>query len=373
MPDLAALHPVSRRHLEALSDDIGIMQHATGRMADPAHGYCTDDVARALMVDVDHAAELGWAAIGPSASRAVRFLEAAFDAETGRFRNLRDAGGAWHSGLGSEDAHGRAMHGLGQLIAVAPDAPLRSSARALFRRGLPGTLGLMYLRPQAAALLGCEAAIRGGLEGESQATYRDLAATLWRAVTSAPNHGAWPWPEPILTYENGLIPQALLVSGRRLGWSHLVRHGRYLLDWLVEVETATEGHLTVVGNAGWWPRDAPRARYDQQPIEATALLLAAEAAYAITADEGYRTTMERCYAWFLGSNDTGEAIAIPGRGACHDGLSASGVNANQGAESTLMWLIALERIRRLRGESRAALGPTLQADVPLRPSMQVPA
>jgi hypothetical protein len=133
----------------------------------------------------------------------------------------------------------------------------------------------------------------------------------------------------------------------------------------VDVETSTTGHVSVVGNAGWWAREGVRARYDQQPIEATALLLAAEAALEVTRDEGHRSTMERCYSWFLGRNDGDMVIALPERGACHDGLTPSGVNRNQGAESSLMWLIALERIRQLRRTSDAGVCDAVPVHLPL--------
>src|SRR3990172_7221407 len=146
--------------------------------------------------------------------------------------------------------------------------------------------------------------------------------------------------------------RALIRGGARLGDARLARAGRRVLDWLIESETAPGGHLTPVGNHGWWLRDGPRAQFDQQPIETTALLLAAAAAYETTGEARYREAMETAYAWFLGANDVAAPIAKPERGACHDSLTPSGVNENQGAESTLMWLIALEEIRSLRGSAR---------------------
>ena len=365
MSDRAPLYPVSRRHLEAISDEIGIIQHALGALPDLTHGYCTDDVARALLVDLLHAAEIGWAEVALSAWRAIRFLESAFADDSGRVRNFRGTAGDWLIGPSSEDAHARAMMALGKAAGVVADDRFRSLAISLFQRGLPGTTQLRYLRPQAAALIGCDAAVHSGLGGETVATYRRLAATLWHGGESGTTPGPWPWPETVLTYENGLIPRALIIGGHRLGYPHMVRRGLDLLDWLVNVETSTTGHLSVVGNAGWWARDGVRARYDQQPIEATALLLAAEAALEVTGDEDHRLTMERCYGWFLGRNDGDVVIALPEQGACHDGLTPSGVNRNQGAESSLMWLIALERIRQLRRTSDARTCDAVPVHVPL--------
>ena len=365
MSDRAPLYPVSRRHLDAISDEIGIIQHALGALPDLAHGYCTDDVARALLVDLLHAAEIGWAEVAPSAWRSIRFLESAFADDSERVRNFRGMTGDWLIGPSSEDAHARAMMALGNAAGVGADDRFRSLAIALFQRGLPGIAQLTYLRPQAAALISCDAAVQSGVGGETEATYRRLAATLWHGVESGTTPGPWPWPETVLTYENGLIPRALIVGGRRLGYPYMVRRGLDLLDWLVDVETSTTGHVSVVGNAGWWARDGVRARYDQQPIEATALLLAAEAALGVTGDEDHRSTMERCYGWFLGRNDGDAVIALPERGACHDGLTPSGVNRNQGAESSLMWLIALERIRQVRRTNAARTCDAVPVHVPL--------
>jgi hypothetical protein len=127
-----------------------------------------------------------------------------------------------------------------------------------------------------------------------------------------------------------------------------------VLDWLIELQTTPRGTFSPIGNRGWLPRDGARARYDQQPIEATTLLLAASAALAATGRPRYRTAMEMAYAWFLGANDLGVPVAVPERGACFDGLTPGGVNENQGAESTLMWLVALEEIRMARRSARAA-------------------
>jgi len=363
--DQAPLYPVSRRHLEAITDEIGIIQHARGPLPDLTHGYCTDDVARALLVDLLHAPELGWAEVAPSAWRAIRFLESAFADDNGRIRNFRGRAGEWLSGPSSEDAHGRAMLALGEAVGVVADDRFRNLAASLFERGLPGVAQLSFMRPQAAALIGCDAALRNGLDGGTEAAYQRLAATLWQAVESGTRPGHWPWPEPQLTYENGLIPRALIIAGHRLGDPAKVRRGLDLLDWLVDVETSAAGHLSVVGNAGWWTRDGVRARFDQQPIEATALLLAAETAFELTGDEDHRSTMERCYGWFLGRNDRDKVIALPERGACYDGLTPSGVNRNQGAESCLMWLIALERIRRLRLTSDARICDAGPVQLPL--------
>ena len=346
MPDPAPLHPVTRVHLDTLTDDIAIMQHAVGSRPDPAHGYCTDDVARALEVDLLHQHELGWDAVAASAWRSMTFLEEAFEHASGRFRNFRRIDGSWLDEVASEDSQGRAMLALGTTIALSRDASMVDAASALFSRALPATLGSRALRAQASVLLGCDAAMRGAPSGSTAVAYRQLASRLGSRLLPQASE-AWPWPEPRVTYENALLPRALIVASRFLDSRPMLEAGLAILDWLVDAQTDPAGHLSTIGN-GWWPRGGVKSQFDQQPIEATALLLAAEAAFEATADDRYRAVMERAYGWFLGQNDLGVSMAVPERGACFDGLTPDGVNLNQGAESTLMWLIAAERIRALR-------------------------
>jgi hypothetical protein len=344
-----------------MSDEIGIMQHAIGSRPDPDHGYCTDDVSRALQVDLLHQRELGWSAVAGSAWRNLRFLTDAFVERTGQFRNFRLVGGAWIDAPGSEDCQGRALHALGDAIATAGDPALVEIAASLIERALPQADRLGALRATASVVLACDAALHGDARDPVAATMRRLAERLLAAFEPAMGD-TWPWPEPVLTYENALVVRALIVAGTRQRDPRMLHTGLRILDWLVTVQTATDGHLSPVGNR-WWIRDGARARFDQQPIEATSLLLAAEAARAGTGDQRWAGVMEWAYAWFLGRNDLEIPVADPARGASYDGLMPDGVNANQGAESTLMWLTALEHVRAARrdGEQGVAPGAVLVA------------
>jgi len=350
-----SLVPVSRQHLEALRGPFGIWQHAAGIIPDEAFGSCTDDVARALLVDLLHRRELGWPAVRDSAWSSLRFLGEAFDPTTGGFRNFRAADGSWLEAAGSEDSQGRAVLTLGVALAEAPEAAFVTEARSLFIGALPGVRRLTALRATASALLGCDAALRGGVRGETQRAFEALASRLRGAFGVVEQDRDWPWPEPVLTYENALLPRALLVAGARLGDDDLRRAGLRVLDWLVRVQTAPDGLFSPIGNDGWWSRGGTRRRFDQQPIEATAMILAAEVALEQTGEGRYRDVIEMAYGWFLGDNELGLPVADPTRGGCHDGLTPRGVNLNEGAESTLMWLIALEHVRGTRGAATSAM------------------
>ena len=275
-----------------MTDGVGIMQHAIGSWPDPAHGYCVDDVARALQVDLLHGRTLGWAAVEQSAWRGLRFLDDAFDASSGRFRNFRSIDGSWIGGLGSDDSYGRAVLSLGDTIATAPDRELVDAAAALVDQALPAARELTSPRAEASVVLGC-AAILDSIPGGRPAAMLAVLATRLHDRFRRHSTPDWPWPEVSVTYENALLPRALIVAGRILESEPMVDSGLRSIDWLIDAQTAPNGHLSPVGN-GWWPRGGEMSHFDQQPIEATALLLAAEAAYAVTGGVRYGAAMERC-------------------------------------------------------------------------------
>jgi hypothetical protein len=358
--DDVVLPGVSRVHLQELSDSIGIFQHAVMSAPDPAHGYCTDDVSRSLQVDLLHARVLGWPAVEHSAGRNLRFLADAYDPVVGRFRNFRRVDRTWLGGTGSEDCQGRAMHALGDATG-APDEAFARQAASLFHRALPAMRGLRALRAVASLTLACDAAVRAGVRGASIAAYATFASRLAHRFTRPSGSPEWPWPEPVVTYENGLPVRALIVAGAHHADPTMIDAGVRTLDWLVAAQTGPGGHCSPVGN-GWWPRGGTPAHFDQQPIEPVSLLLAAESALATTGHVRHARTMDWAYAWFLGANDLGVPIADLVRGASRDGLTPRGPNGNEGAESTLVWLSAVEHMRAVRaptpvrpGSSRSAL------------------
>lgn len=349
------LPPVTRVHLEAITGPLGIWQHATGEQPNEAHGVCTDDVSRAFGVDVLHARTLGWEAVRPTAVRSFAFLRSAYNMRTSRFRNFRSADGTWLDVAGSEDTQARALRALSLAATAGPENPLRHEAAALFRTALPVANRLRPPRAVAAAILGCDNLLRAGPDGRAERAFSDLASRL-RPLFAAQTRGSeWPWPEPILTYENAILPHALLAVARRYEDPTLSRIALRVLDWLIAEQTTTLGTFSPIGNDGFWTRGGHRAQYDQQPIEATTLIEACIAAFEATGDAHYRNSAEMAFGWFLGKNDANLDVAVVASGGCHDGLAADEVNANQGAESTLMWQMAVEAVRELRAKAAAAV------------------
>ncbi|HVQ21943.1 MAG TPA: glycosyltransferase, partial [Candidatus Saccharimonadia bacterium] len=320
--------PPVRRHLRRLSDDIGIAQHAVGAVPDLRHGYCTDDVARALVADVLHAEHEAGPAVARSIRRHLAFLDQAFDAQSGRFRNFRSAAGDWLETVGSEDSHGRAVAALGEAALRVEDRSVERLSRDLFLAALPACLDLRHLRPLAYASLGCVAMLdtpsAASVAGPCRHALIELGERLAGAFADA--RGAdWPWPEDVVTYDNGVLPRALLEAGRRLERRPWVDLGVSVLRWLDRAQRAPAGRFRPIGNRGWWPRGDHPAGWDQQPIEALSTLEAALAAETATGDPEFGDLAERAYGWFTGANDLDIPVADPSEGACHDGLGRSGL------------------------------------------------
>ncbi len=355
--DRAPLWAVRRDHLKRLGHEGALTRFpADAPGGDVDQGSRTVDIAQLLTVDLLQAEVLGWQLVSESAWESLAYLEEALDAGTGRFRPGRRRDGVWLPGSpdgDGEDAHGQVVLALGQALASGSDRQFLSATAALLRRSMPGTEHLTRLRPLAAAIIGCEAARRGGL-GEAAGLQRLLVPAIGARFEPVAWSLEWPWPEAVLTSDSALSARALIVAGRRISDRRMVEMGLAVLEWLVKTAVVPHGHLSPVGDNGWWVRDGERAAFDQLPSEPLSLLLAAETAYRVTGNARQIVDMERAYGWFLGANDIGVAVADPGRGACHDGLGPTGAREREGAAATLAWLTALEHIRGSRSRWAAA-------------------
>ncbi|HVA36907.1 MAG TPA: hypothetical protein VNJ51_04775 [Candidatus Dormibacteraeota bacterium] len=316
-------------HLLNLTDDCGVIQHATYDVPHLETGYCVDDVARAFIVGV----RLGVAKI---AVRSLSFLQHA-QLGDGRFHNFMAYDRRWLDEVGSEDAFGRAVWALGWGRAAAPEPGWRSLSGTLFERALPNVESLMHLRAKAYAGLGLAKALSAE-PGDGHAR-RALAAVVGSLVEARKRAGddEWRWFEPMMTYANARLPEALLRGGAALGDQAAVAVGRETLAFLEEV-TIREGMFVPIGNRGWYRRGGERALYAQQPIEAAAMVEAELAAYELTKDERHLRAAGIAFDWFFGHNAHG-AVMVRG-GGCRDGLEPECVSANMGAESTLEYLMA---------------------------------
>lgn len=347
------LPPVDLRHLLVLTDDTGLLQHAVWSVPDHRHGYCTDDNSRALLAAlIDEHVRDGHVPRLPL-RRYLAFVHYAFDPRHGRFRNFMGYDRRWLEDVGSEDSHARALWALGAAVRLAPDGSIGGLAADLFARALPAVLHFGHLRSVAGALLALDLylAARPG-DARADAAHARLAAAFferWQRHSSRD----WPWWEDSVTWGNARLPHALLVAGARLGRDDILSAGLGALQWLLDVQTRADGQLSLIGNDGWFVRGGVPARFDQQPIEAQVLVQACLAAADATGAPHWIEQALRCFAWFHGRNVLALSLHDPDTGGCKDGLQLDRVNANQGAESTLAWVLSLLELRWYRARNGA--------------------
>jgi hypothetical protein len=327
--------PPSYRHLAALSDELGLFEHAKFDRPRREHGYCVDDVARGLLIGVREPAP------SPELARLtetyLRFIEASL-APDGMLHNRRNVDGQWTDEAGVGDWWGRALWALG---AAAVQAPLSLTRKRALRAFLTlATQRSPHPRAMVFAALGAgELVLAGNPDERVRSLLRDGLARI-------PEHSpGWDWPESRLRYGNGSIAEALILGGAALGDPLLVDRGLRALRALVRIESPS-GHFSVTGTEGRGPTD-DGPQFDQQPIELAAIADAAARALAVTGDARWEQTIGNAWAWFVGDNDGDELLVDLETGAGYDGLHRHGRNENRGAESTLAALATQQHARRI--------------------------
>jgi hypothetical protein len=335
------------RHVRALTDDTGMLQHAVFNIPRCEDGYCLDDNARALLLVtlLEEAGTDDPAAVRALASRYLGFVNYAFDRSSGRFRNFLSYGRQWLEPHGSEDSQGRALWALGAVVGRATDPGRHSLAGDLFHAALPAVTTFTSPRAWAYVLLGIEEYLCA-FQGDSfvEALRQDLTTRLFDLFrqSSGPD---WPWFEDSVTYCNARLSQALIVSGTRMHRTDIVDAGLRSLDWLLSLQLSPEGDFAPIGCNGFLVRGGAKAPFDQQPVEACTVTSACLTAYGASGDARWMEHGARAFDWFLGQNALQQWLYDPSTGGCRDGLHADRVNRNQGAESTLSFLLALCEMR----------------------------
>lgn len=323
------------RHLQYMTDVRGTFEHALFSEPRPEHGYCTDDMARVLVVTSRERSDDP--AMHSLALLSVNFLAAALDRQ-GKCRNRLSRTGAWQDRPTVEDCWGRSIWGLGTAAAHSNDGLIRRSATTALHRAM----GQRSRWPRAMAFAALGAADVLSVDPDSvaaRALLRDATTVISRP---GPPTG-WPWPEHRLTYANAVLPDAMIAAGVGLDRPALFRRGLDLLNWLLERETR-EGHLSVTPAGGSGPGDDGPA-FDQQPIEVAALADACTRAATVDVDRRWMEGTSAAANWFVGANDSGTVMWDPTTGGAFDGLEIDGANLNQGTESTLALLSTLQHAR----------------------------
>lgn len=332
------------KHIARMSDGTGIFQHAIYNVPNFQEGYCVDDNARAFILAVlvaEKEATPSASEVAGLTSVYLAFLAAALDYETGRFRNFMSFQREWLEHAGSEDSHGRSLWATGLGAARAPDAHYRRLAAQLFRASLPLVESFSSPRAWAFALIGmdqffrCEPAYAPAWTLQLQLTER--LKELWSAHSSE----SWHWFERSLTYENARFCEAMIRSGLRSDDPEALEIGLKSLAWLASIQTTPDGRFRPIGSNGFYEKEGVRADFDQQPVEAQAMVAACRAAWRATGDRCWLDEAKRAFEWFLGRNDLGLPLYDFASGGCADGLHADRVSHNQGAESSLAFHLSL--------------------------------
>lgn len=343
------LPEINLAHLKTMTDDTGLLQHAKYMTPNFHHGYCVDDNARGLIAITKYYSLRKDKGVLPLIQKYLAFLFYAFNPDNGRFRNFMSYDRRWLELSGSEDSHARAIWGLGVTVKEAPDGSIRNMAMRLFLESLPAVESFTAPRAWAYTVLGLQAYL-SVYEGDISARkIRDkLALKIYELFKNNITED-WHWCEGQATYANAILAQAMITAGKWIPHQEMLETGLKTLKWLLEVQTAPEGHLSVIGNNGWFEKKGTRSMFDQQPIEVKGLINACLDAYIETGDKQWFAESERCLSWFLGHNDLQLPVCDHKTGGCGDGLESQGVNGNQGAESTLAWIISLVNMHTAMG------------------------
>jgi glycosyltransferase involved in cell wall biosynthesis len=333
-------------HLSRMTDSTGLFQHAVFTVPQFSQGYCTDDNARAFILAVllDELEEEP-ERVRTLATTYAAFLHHAFNPKTKRFHNFLSFDRRWLDEQGSDDSHGRALWALGMGVGRSPYRSLQNMCGQIFEQALPSVLEFTSPRAFAFTLLGLHEYLQR-LSGDRLASQIREALTVRLLELCDPAaQPDWPWFEDALTYDNAKLPHALILSGRATGDKAVLERGLQTLRWLMQVQTAESGDFRPIGSNGFYPRGGVRANFDQQPIDAHATISACLEAYRATSDFWWYEHAQRSFDWFLGWNDLGLELYSSNTGGCRDALHVDRVNQNQGAESTLSFLLSLAEVR----------------------------
>jgi hypothetical protein len=342
------LPPLRLDHIIRMSDGTGIFQHAIFNVPNFHEGYCTDDNARAYLLSnllEEIGAQSPLENLTTQSTSYLAFLAAALDRKSGLFRNFMSHGRHWLEDAGSEDSHGRAMWALGSGVGRSRTEGHRKLAAQIFELGLAAVENFTSPRAWNFTLLGIHeyqrrfpnekktSLLRGGLV--------ERLIKLWQEYSSA----SWPWFEASLTYDNARFSQAMILSGDSMHHELASAIGLESLRWLATIQTTRGGCFRPIGSNGFYTRDGVRADFDQQPLEALAMVSASHEALRATGDTLWSLEARRSFEWFLGRNDLGLPLYDFSTGGCSDGLHADRVSENQGAESSLAFHLALAEMK----------------------------
>jgi glycosyltransferase involved in cell wall biosynthesis len=332
-------------HMLRMTDDTGMLQHAIFSVPNSSEGYTTDDNARALIVstllDESQADRAGYLFANLS-HRYLAFMWLAFNHDKGRFRNFLSYDRRWLEDCGSDDSHGRALWSIGNVLGHSRNAGLRGAAGRLFEAAVPATLTFTSPRAWAYCILGMQAYLDSFPGDRVIQGARNALANRLLDIYERTHSSSWRWFEKSLSYSNARLSQALILAGWRSDNQRMIEAGMDSLKWLVAEQHRDDAEIFVpIGSNGFFVEGSEKARFDQQPVEACATISACLEVYRLTEEGLWFEEAQRVFRWFLGKNDLHVPLYDTTTGGCRDGLHPDRINENQGAESTLSFLMAL--------------------------------
>jgi glycosyltransferase involved in cell wall biosynthesis len=336
--DPLILPPFSLVHIKRLTDDTGIIQHATFGIPNLKEGYCLDDNARALLMALmaykQKKNSLAFE-LSPTFLSYINYMQN----EDGTFKNFLSFNRNFLDKVGSEDSFGRTIWALGYLLGNAPNDAYCQAGKSLFFNALPNFEKLQSLRGIANTIVGISYYLR---KNPADASMTEILRSLTnKLITQYEENSSpdWRWFESMLAYDNGMLPLALLHSAQIINDRKINEVALKTMNFLEEI-TMKDGYLSVIGNEKWYKKDGERSVFAQQPVDALAMVLMYHQAFHLTNDKEYLTKLFTCFMWFLGENDLRMSLFDFETKGCCDGFESYGVNRNQGAESSLSYLIS---------------------------------
>ena len=336
--DPLLLPKFSLDHIRCMTDDTGIIQHAKFGIPNLKEGYCIDDNARALlMVLMAYRQKKDKLALdlAPIYLSYIHYMQN----NDGTFRNFMSFNRNFLDEVGSEDSFGRTIWALGYLLGNAPNDAYYQTGKFLFFKAYQNFEKLESIRGIANTMLGISYYLKRNPSDDSMIEiFKNLANKLIKQYEEN-SSTKWKWFEPLLTYDNGMLPLALLHAAEILNNNKIREVALETMNFLTNI-TLKDGYLSIIGNEKWYKKDEERSRYAQQPIDALAMVLMNYQAFRLTSDKEYLSKLFTCFMWFMGENDLRMQLFDFETNGCCDGLDRDGVNRNQGAESSLAYLIS---------------------------------
>ncbi|MBK8983737.1 MAG: glycosyltransferase family 4 protein [Ignavibacteria bacterium] len=336
--DLMLLPPFSLAHIKRMTDDTGIIQHAKYGIPNLKEGYCLDDNARALLMALmvfKQMKDYSALELCPIYLSYIDYMQN----KDGTFKNFLSFNRNFLDETGSEDSFGRTIWALGYMLANAPNDSYYQTSKLIFSNAVPAFEKLKSIRSIANTIIGICYYIRSNPSDDVMIEILRKQTYILIGHYDKNSSDDWKWFEELLAYDNAILPLSLLHAAEILSDDKVREVAVESMDFLSGL-TLSEGYLSIIGNDKWHKIKEERSKYAQQPLDAMAMVLMYHQAFRLTKDKEYLKKLFTSFMWFLGENDLRMSLFDFETNGCCDGLESYGVNRNQGAESTLAYLIS---------------------------------